>query len=1005
MRHLQTEVLVIGGGATGAGIARDLAMRGFKIILVEKGDLATGTTGRYHGLLHSGGRYVVKDPQAAAECIVENRILRRILPHCIEDTGGYFVLTPWDDAEYVPMFLDGCRKAGIPIEEVTVSQMLREEPLLNPHIRQCFRVPDAAADSFQATEANILSAKLHGAQVYLYHQVEKLILTGQDVGDQRVTGGICHDLVGDEEVRVDANMVVNASGAWAGQIAQMAGIDFHVIPGKGTMLAMNHRILNTVINRCKLPSDGDIIVPIHTVTVLGTTDIPVIDPDHFAIEPWEVRLLMDEGEKVLPGIKNMRVLRAWAGVRPLYHEADVDDTRDVTRAYVLLDHEKTDGVAGIVSITSGKWTTFRKMAEATADLVCTQLKVQRACRTHLEVLPGGEGSGYHYLGARLQQLESRPTPSTGSPLVCECELATYDDVLDSIIENEARTIDDIRRDVRLGMGPCQGGFCTYRVTGILHATQRMSIEDANVSLRDFLQERWKGLLPILWGQQLRQERLDELIYLSVLNLDHLPGPRASQLQAIPYEPPDWQAIAPHPDIAEDGEQTQASQHIQAAPARPPDSIYGEVDVLVIGAGLAGLTAAWQACETGNRTRLIAKGWGSLYTHTGCIDVLGYFPPLADHPVTSPAQSIQRLLVEQPEHPYSLAGIQSLDEALRSLQDLSKRSGYPLHGSLDRNWLLPSALGSIRPTCLAPETMTAGDLQDKTPMVIVGFKEFVDFYPDLVAANLQAQGYPVEAIILDLDGLLDRRSRHPRYLAETFDQADFRENLAGLLRDGLKIKGIGNARYRVGFPALLGIVQPVEAMRHLADLLGGPVFEIPTLPPSIPGMRLSRILYEAIERIGGRCYLGMRATGKVTEGDRIVSVQSEAAPRRISHRARRFILATGGFLGGGLEAGYDASPQETVFGLNVQGPGLREGWFEREFLSPRGHPLFRAGIGTGQDFKPRGSDLEPTYTNLSVVGGALAGTDSISERSLEGIALVSGYLAGRYESMDQWSGRG
>ena len=164
MRRIATEVLVIGGGATGAGVVRDAAMRGFATALVERRDLSHGTTGRYHGLLHSGGRYVVKDPEAARECIEENRVLRRIMPHCLEDTGGYFVVTPWDDADYVPKFVDGCVAAGIPVEEVPIGQMLREEPLLNRDISVCLRVPDASADSFLATEATAASAWSTGAR-------------------------------------------------------------------------------------------------------------------------------------------------------------------------------------------------------------------------------------------------------------------------------------------------------------------------------------------------------------------------------------------------------------------------------------------------------------------------------------------------------------------------------------------------------------------------------------------------------------------------------------------------------------------------------------------------------------------------------------------------------------------------------------------------------------------------------------------------------------------------
>src|SRR3990172_4902515 len=169
MRKIETEILVIGGGATGTGTIRDLAMRGYKAILVEKRDFSHGTTGRYHGLLHSGGRYVVKDPLAAAECIAENRILRRIMPHCIEDTGGFFVLAPGDDPEYPHFFIAGCRAVGIPVEEISTNLMLREEPTLNPKISRCFRVPDAAADSFLASELNVASAREYGAQVFTYH--------------------------------------------------------------------------------------------------------------------------------------------------------------------------------------------------------------------------------------------------------------------------------------------------------------------------------------------------------------------------------------------------------------------------------------------------------------------------------------------------------------------------------------------------------------------------------------------------------------------------------------------------------------------------------------------------------------------------------------------------------------------------------------------------------------------------------------------------------------------
>lgn len=514
MRHVQTEVVVIGGGSTGTGCVRDLAMRGFKTIMLEKRDLTHGTTGRYHGLLHSGGRYVVKDPVSAKECIEENFILRRIIPQALEDTGGFFVQTPGDDPGYAPKFKAACDQIGVPCEDVPIAEMLRREPRLNPKISVCYAVPDGSADSFLATRMVAESARQYGAQVLTYHEVVNLIRDGD-----RVTGVQVRDVAHDDEYIIDCDFVVNASGAWAGQMAHLAGLDVNVIPGKGVMVAMNHRLVNTVINRLKMPSDGDIIVPIHTVCVMGTTDHKVTDPENLAIEPWEVDLMLQEGEKLVPGFKQARALRAWAGVRPLYQDAAAgSDTRDVTRTYTLIDHEKRDGVHGFLTITGGKWTTFRQMAEKTVDAVCEKLGVTRPCRTALEpVLPGSDAK-LHWLGAPLNKVEEN---DDYGHLVCECELVTINRVKDAIAGGFV-VLDDIRRELRLGMGPCQGGFCTYRAAGLLQQMETPPVQQTNLALRDFLQERWKGLRPVLWGDQVKQERLDELIYCGIMNVEHLP---------------------------------------------------------------------------------------------------------------------------------------------------------------------------------------------------------------------------------------------------------------------------------------------------------------------------------------------------------------------------------------------------------------------------------------------------------------------------------------------------
>jgi glycerol-3-phosphate dehydrogenase len=511
---LETEVLVIGGGSTGVGVARDAAMRGFKTILVERKDLADGTTGRYHGLLHSGGRYAVKDPDAARECIVENVILRRIAADCIEDTGGLFVSTPWDDPTYGDAFLEGCRATGIPVEEIAASEALRREPRLHPDISRAFTVPDAALDPWKLVWTCARSAQEHGAQILLYHR-----LLGLERDSQRVSGALVRNELTGEELRIQADVVVNAAGAWAGEIAELAGCRVTVVPGKGIMIAMNHRLVQTVVNRCKPSADGDILVPIRTVCVIGTTDMRVVDPDELEVTQPEVDQMLDEGEKLVPGFREARALRVWIGARPLFSPEEVEDTREVSRSHALLDHSTRDGIEGFVTITGGKTTTFRLMAEAAVDAVCAQLGVERPCRTHEEPLPDSEDGRYYELGSRLRARE--PVPQS-EEIICECELVTRPRLEEAMKRRRTANLDDIRRTLRLGMGPCQGGFCIYRATGILHAVERLDSDAANAALRSFLQERWKGVHPILYGDQLRQARLDDWIFQGLLGIQRLP---------------------------------------------------------------------------------------------------------------------------------------------------------------------------------------------------------------------------------------------------------------------------------------------------------------------------------------------------------------------------------------------------------------------------------------------------------------------------------------------------
>ncbi len=510
---IECEVLVIGGGSTGTGAARDAAMRGLRTVLVERGDLATGTTGRFHGLLHSGGRYVVKDPKAAQECIEENFVLRRIAADCIEDTGGLFVTTPIDDPGYADRFIAACGQAGIPAEEIPVSEALRREPRLNPKISRAIVVPDATADAWKTVWANARSAAEHGATILPYHRVVAVTRAGDTVTGAVVTGP-------DGEVTIRAQVTINASGAWAGRVAAMAGCKVGVLPGKGIMVATNHRLVNTVVNRCEMPADGDILVPIRTVSVIGTTDTQVADPDEWPITREEIDQMLAAGENLVPGFRQVRTLRVWGGVRPLFQDEAPAETRDVTRAHAVLDHRQRDGVGGLVTITGGKFCTYRLMAQDAVDAACKVLGTDRHCRTADEPLPDSHEQHFYHMGSRLAEREQT---LHDEQLICECELVRRGRLEDTIARRGTPSLDDIRRALRLGMGPCQGGFCIYRATGILHQAARLSAAEADRALLDFLQERWKGVSPLLHGDQLRQAWLDDWIFQGVLDVAHLPA--------------------------------------------------------------------------------------------------------------------------------------------------------------------------------------------------------------------------------------------------------------------------------------------------------------------------------------------------------------------------------------------------------------------------------------------------------------------------------------------------
>jgi glycerol-3-phosphate dehydrogenase len=381
-RLRSAHVLIVGGGGTGGALAHDLALRGVRVTLVERGEFTSGTTGRHHGLLHSGARYAVNDRESAVECIEENRLLRTIAPGSFEENDGLFVAITDEDMAYYPAFLEGCEASGIPAEALTPAQALVREPGLNPDLKAAVRVPDATMDAMRMPLRFFATAKANGAELLNHIEVTGLLV------DQSIVGGAAiHDHVTGRDAEIRADIVVNATGPWSGSIARMAGVDVPIRPSPGVMLAVRGRLCQMVINRMHASGDGDIVVPQRALSVVGTSSWVVEDPDDLGVPEDHVRRMVEEGSALLPAVAEAPFRAAWSAARPLIGSRDdADSGRELSRTFKTIDHAEADGVEGFVTITGGKGTTLRGMAEVCADVVCRKLGSDEPCGTRETVL-------------------------------------------------------------------------------------------------------------------------------------------------------------------------------------------------------------------------------------------------------------------------------------------------------------------------------------------------------------------------------------------------------------------------------------------------------------------------------------------------------------------------------------------------------------------------------------------------------------------------------------------
>lgn len=409
------------------------------------------------------------------------------------------------------------------------------------------------------------------------------------------------------------------------------------------------------------------------------------------------------------------------------------------------------------------------------------------------------------------------------------------------------------------------------------------------------------------------------------------------------------------------------------------------DVAIIGAGLSGLTAAAKAAEEGKKVLVVAKGAGVVELSSGCIDLWGYCLDRPHQVCRRPLDEIASLVAVNPDHPYAKVW-DVLEESLDFFLRVCSENDCPYLEKRGGNWLLPTALGTVRPTYLAPATMAVESLELAKGILVVGFRELKDFYPEVLAANLKRNlelnpGCCLSAAMVSVGG----GELTPNALANRLEQP---EVLTGVIS---QVKPLLSPGYLALFPPVLGERRNARVAGDLAEGLECPAYEVANIPPALPGQRLYRTLLHHLKNLGVEVIIGSQVTGADISGRRCLGITAAGATGTLKISARTFVLATGSFLGGGLEAG-PGRVYEPVFNLPVT--AARGEWSEKDFLCLGGHPFSRFGIAVNERLQPLDGRGRVLVENLLVIGASLAGCNYTVEKCGNGVAVATGYKAGK-----------
>lgn len=411
-----------------------------------------------------------------------------------------------------------------------------------------------------------------------------------------------------------------------------------------------------------------------------------------------------------------------------------------------------------------------------------------------------------------------------------------------------------------------------------------------------------------------------------------------------------------------------------------------VDLLVVGSGLSGMAAALFAAKQGISVAQVSQSSTLLY-HSGLIDVLGSIPGTEPKAISNPVKGIEELLEQYPDHLYSKIDLEELEESLEVVRAFLGEQGVNYLGNLHQNRRILTSVGTVKRSCLLPATMVKGAdaIEQRAVGVIVGIKRLRGFSSRQITEMMKPEWPELSSVEIEYPGSVEGKEVVPEHLARALDNTDNVFPLIEILKPLVKDATV------LGIPPILGIQKSQKIHQLMEEKLGVSIFEIPMMPPSIPGIRMLEAFESGLRSHGVRQIRNYHLKELQKEEDGCFTVKIETPQGTENLRARGLILASGRFLGKGLQM-TDDRVEETLLNLPVVQPEFREDFYHQDFFDPAGHALNRAGIATDRSCRPLKLNDSPLAENLFAIGSIQAGQDWTREKSGSAIAIASAFKA-------------